>query len=92
MEIQPKAFAIELMRIIAAKNGHKKRIMALKIFLLRKVQPLRVTSSAMRSVPITRETSMQLAIAAMGIITEFVRKSKKSRNCIPRTVTFAKGP
>ena len=27
-----------------------------------------------------------------GIMTEFVRKSKKSRNCIPNTVTPARGP
>ena len=44
MEIQPKALAIELMRIIAAKNGHRMRIMALKIFLLRKGAPFSVTS------------------------------------------------
>ena len=42
--------------------------------------------------PITRETRRQLAMAAMGIMTELVRKSKKSRNCIPITVTFASGP
>jgi len=31
-------------------------------------------------------------MAAMGIITELVRKSKKSRNCIPNMVTLARGP
>ena len=31
-------------------------------------------------------------MAAMGIITELVRKSKKSRNCIPRSVTPESGP
>ena len=31
-------------------------------------------------------------MAAIGIITELVRKSKKSRNCMPMMVTFAKGP
>ena len=40
----------------------------------------------------TRETSRQVAMAAIGIMTEFVRKSKKSRNCIPMTVTPASGP
>ena len=54
--------------------------MALKTFLLRKGAPFSVTSSAMRSTPMTRETRMQLAMAAMGIITELVRKSKKSKN------------
>ena len=42
--------------------------------------------------PMTRDTSRQVAMAAMGIITELVRKSKKSRNCIPNTVTLARGP
>ena len=92
IEIQPNALAIELIKMIAAKNGHRKRIMALKTFLLRKGAPFRVTSSAMRSTPMTRETRMQLAMAAMGIITELVRKSKKSKNCMPITVTFASGP
>ena len=44
------------------------------------------------STPMTRETSRQVAMAAIGIMTEFVRKSKKSRNCIPMTVTPASGP
>ena len=35
MEIQPKALAMELMRMIAAKKGHRKRIMELNTFLLR---------------------------------------------------------
>ena len=34
----------------------------------------------------TLDTSRQVAIAAIGIMTELVRKSKKSRNCIPITV------
>jgi len=35
IEIQPNALAIELIKMIAAKNGHRKLIMALKTFLLR---------------------------------------------------------
>ena len=31
-------------------------------------------------------------MAAMGIMTELVRKSKKSKNCIPRIVTPESGP
>ena len=31
-------------------------------------------------------------LAAIGIMTELVRKSKKSSICIPNTVTPAKGP
>ena len=37
MEINPKALATELMRMIAAKNGQRKRIMALKTFFRRNV-------------------------------------------------------
>ena len=40
----------------------------------------------------TDDPGDQQAMAAMGIITELVRKSKKSRNCIPNTVTLARGP
>ena len=61
-------------------------------FLRRKGWPSSSTSSSMRSTPITRETSRQVAIAAIGIMTELVRKSKKSRNCMPMTVTPASGP
>ena len=42
--------------------------------------------------PMTLETRRQVATAAMGIITELVRKSKKSRNCIPMISTAARGP
>ena len=42
--------------------------------------------------PITLEIRRQVAIAAIGIITELVRKSKKSRNCIPMIFTQASGP
>lgn len=42
--------------------------------------------------PMTLETRRQVAMAAIGIITEFVRKSKKSRNCMPRMVTEENGP
>ena len=66
IEIQPNALAIELIKMIAAKNGHRKLIMALKTFLLRKGAPVRVTSSAMRSTPMTRETRMQLARALIA--------------------------
>ena len=37
-------------------------------------------------------TSMQMANAAMGIMTELVRKSKKSRNGIPMMVIKESGP
>ena len=40
----------------------------------------------------SRNERRQVAMAAIGIITEFVRKSKKSRNCMPRMVTEESGP
>lgn len=49
-------------------------------------------SSSILSTPTTFDTRRQVAIAAIGIITEFVMKSKKSRNCIPRILKFARGP
>ena len=66
--------------------------MALKILFRRNAPPFSVTSCSMRSTPITRETRMQLAMAATGIMTELVRKSKKSRNCMPSIVTLESGP
>ena len=92
MEIQPKAFATELMRMIAAKNGQRKRIMALKTRFRRNLGSLSRISCSMRPTPATRETSRQTVMAAMGIMTEFVRKSKKSSSCIPRIRTPASGP
>ena len=90
--IQPRAFATELIRIMAAKMGHRYWIMKLKIFLRRKGLPPSVTYSSIFCTPITRDTSRQIAMAAMGIMTELMKKSKKSRNCIPNTVTPASGP
>ena len=92
IEIHPNAFATELIKMIAAKIGHKYRIITLKIFFLRNVLSPCMTSSSMLFVPTTFDTSRQVAIAAIGIITEFVRKSKKSRNCIPISFTQDNGP
>ena len=92
IEIRPNAFMTELIRMMAAKTGQRYLIIMTKIFFLRNVPPSCVISSSIRSTPITRETSRQVAIAAIGIITEFVKKSKKSRNCIPRIFTASSGP
>lgn len=83
IEIIPNAFATELIRITAAKIGHRYLIIKLKIFFRLKVPFSWVISSSIFLTPITRDTNRQVAMAATGIITEFVRKSKKSRNCIP---------
>ena len=88
----PNALATELARMTAAKTGQSQRIMKRKILLRRKGWPSSLTSCSILSTPMTRETSRQVAMAAIGIMTEFVRKSKKSRNCIPMTVTPASGP
>ena len=92
MEIHPNAFATELIRMIAAKIGQRYLIMKLNIFFLWNVPPSKVTSSSIFSTPMTLEISRQVAKAAIGIITELVRKSKKSRNCIPMIFTKASGP
>ena len=63
-----------------------------KITLLRKGCPSRSTSSSTFAIVIYRVTRMQIASAAMGIITEFVRKSKKSRNGMPIRVMKDSGP
>ena len=78
--------------MIAAKIGQRYWIIKLKIFFLRKVLSPRRTSFSIRFTPITLDTRRQVAIAAIGIITELVRKSKKSRNCIPIIFTNPSGP
>ena len=71
---------------------HIKRIIKTKIFFLANVAPHLVISSSTASSPIARTTYRHMKIAAMGIITELVMKSKKSRNCIPMIFTSAHGP
>ena len=92
IEIHPNAFATELISMIAAKIGQRYWIINWKITFLRNGWPPSVTSCSIFATPMTFDTRRQVAIAAIGIITEFVRKSKKSRNCIPITVTPASGP
>ena len=92
MEIHPNAFATELNRIIAAKIGQRYLIIKLNTFFLLKDAPSSVTSSSIFFTPITLEIRRQVVSAAIGIITEFVRKSKKSRNCIPMIFTKPSGP
>ena len=68
-------------------------IMKLNTAFLLKGASFRITSAAIPSTPITLTTKRQVAIAAMGIITELVRKSKKSRKGIFfKMVTKDKGP
>ena len=92
MEIHPNAFATELKRMITAKIGQRYRIIKLKTFFLLNVPSPCRTSSSIFFTPITLEIRRQVANAAIGIITEFVRKSKKSKNCIPRIFTESQIP
>ena len=92
IEIHPNAFATELTRMIAAKIGQRYLIIKLKIYFLRKVPPSATTSSSIFSTPTFLEIKRQVASAAIGIMTELVRKSKKSRNCIPMIFTKPSGP
>ena len=88
----PNAFATELSKIIAAKIGHTYLIMKLKIFSRLNGLLCDFTSWAILSTPITFDTSKQIQIAEIGIITELVKKSKKSKNCIPIIWIDASGP
>ena len=90
--IIPNAFATELIKMIAAKIGHRYLIIKQKIAFRLKGWPSFVISASNFSTPTTFDIRRQVAIAAIGIITEFVIKSKKSRNCIPRILKFASGP
>ena len=76
MEINPNAFAIELNKIMNAKIGHKYWIMKLNIFLRLNEFPSCVISASIFSKPTTLETKIQMAIAAIGIMTEFVKNQR----------------
>ena len=66
--------------------------MKLNIFLRLNGFPSCVISSSIFFNPTTLETKIQIAMAAIGIMTEFVKKSKKSKNCMPMIVTLDNGP
>ncbi len=92
IDIHPNAFATELISMITENSGPRYLITAANTLLrLNDFSPC-ITSASMPLTPITLDTSRQVAIAAIGIITELVRKSKKSRNCMPITVTAESGP
>lgn len=63
----------------SSKIGHRYCIINRKTFLLLNVPPPYVTSSSILFTPTTLETKRQVAIAAIGIMTEFVRKSKNPK-------------
>ena len=88
----PNAFAMELRRIITAKMGQRYLIIMLKTFFLRKLPLSSRTSSSIFPTPTIRVINRQVVKAAIGIMTEFVIKSKKSRNCMPVILILARGP
>ena len=94
MEIQPNAFATELSRMITAKIGQRYWIIKRKtLFPVKRssaVLPLLLQSFA--NTDDSGNQNDRLQMAAIGIMTEFVRKSKKSRNCMPMIFTNASGP
>lgn len=79
IDIQPNAFATELSRMISAKIGHRYFIITTNIFFLRNLLSPWQISSSILSIPTTRDTSRLVTNAAIGIITEFVRKSNRSK-------------
>ena len=85
--LRPEAY-----KIVPGNAGHRYFIMKLNIFFRLKVPFSAVISSSIFFTPTTLETSRQVAIAAIGIITEFVRKSKKSSICIPSICAKPSGP
>ena len=50
------------------------------------------TSSSTALVPMRMVTISQMQKAAIGIMTELVRKSEKSRNCMPMILINPRGP
>ena len=83
MEIIPNTFAIELHKIIIRQIGAKYLRKTVYNFFLRKEEDCSISSEIFLN-PTTLRIKKQVAKAASGIITEFVRKSKKSRNAIPK--------
>ena len=83
---------MELKSIITANIGQRYLIIKLNIFLRLKVLSPRRTSASTVFKPITFDTRIHVANAAIGIITELVKKSKKSKNCIPIILTHDSGP
>ena len=73
---------MELARISPRKKIARYFTQKVKAFSLRKAE-VSLTSSTTAFRPVTRSTKRQVQIAAMGIITELLRKSKKSRMDMP---------
>ena len=80
---------------IAQARAEERRAMAVALEQEMKAKAQEARAKAIEAeaqVPMAMDERKQIAIAAIGIITELVRKSKKSRNCIPITLTEPSGP
>ena len=91
IEIIPSTLAMELHRMIIKHIGARYFRKNWYSFFLRMEDDCSI-SSAIRLKPTTRSTKKQVVKAASGIITEFVMKSKKSRNAIPNILTKSSAP
>ena len=89
--IQPNTLAMELNRIMAIQTGARYFKKKLYSFFRRKAEE-HSTSSAIFLKPTTRIMRMQVEKAARGIITELVKKSKKSRKAKPKIFTESQMP
>ena len=90
-ENKPNTLAIELISIIKMQIGAKYFKKKLYSFFLRKFEDIS-TSSAIFLNPTILIIRIQVERAAIGIIIEFVKKSKKSKNDIPNIFTKSKTP
>ena len=80
----PNTFSSELTRMMSRQMGAKYFMNTPYIRFLRNAEESSI-SWAIAFRPTARVMRKQVASAPMGIITEFVRKSKKSSMSIPRT-------
>lgn len=90
-EIHPNTLAMELIKIIAIHIGakyFKKRVYSFFRWNAEEYS----TSSTIFFKPTARIINKQVERAAKGIIIELVRKSKKSRNAIPKICTKSNVP
>ena len=82
---------MELSKIITIQIGARYRRQIRNNLSLLNAEDIRI-SFAIRSNPITFTIKIQVHKAAIGIMTELLKKSKKSRIVIPRGVTKSQMP
>ena len=90
-ENKPNTLPIELISIIKMQIGAKYFKKKLYSFFLRKFEDISTYSEIFLN-PTILIIRIQVERAAIGIIIEFVKKSKKSKNDIPKIFTKSKTP